>query len=294
MEINTTNKGSKKNYILYLGAENVAFFPLMRHGPNTVCTIGYPVLALMLNFTLTVAPARVTPPSNEVYVSYPAVTSAISHLSSSPPEFILKMESMISLSILLGSSADVHPLDAPCCGYDPPTVCCPCPERNDDLRCRSVFCGGSVFDEPITHHVGSSPSAKSSGYFASSLYMAGPLTSPRFEASLLDLLLPPGQSPSASHATHTIPRLLKWAARHLHLSRKMPCRQGHAIYTQGKRNREGRHLPALAKLCSRAGVDPNRLKFHSGFKNAWNSSEPAACRLSLEMRLFCRFPEREC
>ena len=152
--------------ILSTHSKYVASFPLARHGPNTVCTIGYPVLALMLNFTLTVAPPRVTPPSNEVYA---AVTSAISHLSSSPPEFIWKMESMISLSILLGSSADVPPLDAPCCGYDPPAVCCPCPERNDDFRCRSVFCGRSVFDEPVTHHVGSSPSAKSSGYLSSSL-----------------------------------------------------------------------------------------------------------------------------
>ena len=99
---------------LSIHSQYVAFFPLARHGPNTVCMTGYPVLASMLNFTLTVAPPRVAPPSNEVYVSCPAAVLMISHLSSSPPEFIRKMESMISLSILLGSLADDHPLDAPC------------------------------------------------------------------------------------------------------------------------------------------------------------------------------------
>ena len=86
---------------LSIHSQYVAFFPSARHGPNTVCMIGYPVLASMLNFTLTVAPLRVIPPWNEVYVSSPAVM--IVHLSSSPPEFMRNMESMISLSILTAS-----------------------------------------------------------------------------------------------------------------------------------------------------------------------------------------------
>ena len=129
--------------LLSMHSQYVAFFPSARHGPNTVCMIEYPVLTSMLNFTLTVAPPRVTPPSYEVYVSCPAVALLICHLSSSPPEFIRKMETIISLSILLASLADDHPPEAPCCGFDPPEVLCLCPELDDDFCCRSVFCGGS-------------------------------------------------------------------------------------------------------------------------------------------------------
>ena len=154
---------------LSIHSQYVAFFPSARHGPNTVCMIGYPVLVSMLNFTLPVAPLRVIPPSNEVYVSSPAVGLMIVHLSSSPPEFMRNMESMISLSILTASFAHDPPLEAPCWGTGPPEVCLLCPELDADFYCRSVFCGGSVLDEPITHHVGSSPIAKSSGYLSSSL-----------------------------------------------------------------------------------------------------------------------------
>ena len=99
-------------------------------------------------------------------MSCPAVGLMIVHLSSSPPEFMRKMESMILLSILTASLACDPPLEAVFCwGAGPPEVWLLCPELDADFCCRPVFCGGSVFDEPITHHVGSSPITKSSGYF---------------------------------------------------------------------------------------------------------------------------------
>ena len=125
--------------ILSMHSQYVAFFPSARHGPNIVCMIGYPVLASMLNFTLTDAPPRVIPPSNKVYVSCPAVALMISHLSSSPPEFMRKMESIILLSILLAALADDPPPEAPCWGFDPPEVCFLCPELDVDFCCRSVL-----------------------------------------------------------------------------------------------------------------------------------------------------------
>ena len=135
-------------------SQYVAFFPSARHGPNTVCMIGYPVLASMLNFTLTVAAA----PSNEVYVSSPAVGLMIVHLSSSPPEFMRNMESMISLSILTASLAYDPPLEAPCWGTGPPEVCFLCPELDADFCCCSVFCGGlsnrEVLGVPLQFPVG--------------------------------------------------------------------------------------------------------------------------------------------
>ena len=74
------------------------------------------------------AALRVIPPSNEVYVSSPAVGLMIVHLSSSPPEFMRNIESMILLSILTASLAYDPPLEAPCWGTGPPEVCFLCPE----------------------------------------------------------------------------------------------------------------------------------------------------------------------
>ena len=139
---------------------------------------------------LTDAPFRAIPPSNEVYVSCPAVALMIFHLSSSPPEFVRKMESIISLSILLASLADDPPPEAPCWGFDPPEVCFLCPELDVDFCCRSVFCGGSVFDEPITHHVGSSPTAKSSDYLSSSVFILVEVDYVPLLCLLLSLLQP--------------------------------------------------------------------------------------------------------
>ena len=51
----------------------------------------------------------------------------ISHLLSSPPEFMRKIESIISLSILLAALADDPPPEAPCWGFDPPEVWLLCP-----------------------------------------------------------------------------------------------------------------------------------------------------------------------